>query len=412
MNVRVWVVSELYFPEQASTGHLLTHIAEELARRYDVGVLTVRPTYSARDLRVPRRERVGGVDVIRCWSTRFHKDRIAGRLANSLTVTASLFLNALVRVRRGDVVLFVTNPPTVPFAMLAACRLRGAIPLLLIHDVYPHVLVATGMLRRGSLAERAMLRLNRALYAGVERVITIGRDMTRLVDAATGGAARVVMIPNFGDVETLRPMPHDRNPILTSLGIADKFIVQYAGNMGRTHGLDVLIEAASALRHRTDIHFLFAGFGARRAWLESAAAGSPNVTVLPPHHPPHLPRQGLNDLLNACDISTISFAPGMSGVSVPSRMYDVLAGGHPLLAMADSDSELAMMIAEEGVGWTVPPGDRAAFIERVVHAADHRDELREMGRRARAAAVRSYSLARIGEQYRDMIASVLAEHRG
>ena len=111
-------------------------------------------------------------------------------------------------------------------------------------------------------------------------------------------------------------------------------------------------------------------------------------------------------------ISVISFAPGMSGVSVPSRMYDVLAGGHPLLAMADGDSELAMMIAEEGVGWTVPPGDRGAFIERVVYAADHRGELLEMGRRARAAAERAYSLTLAGERYRDMIASVVAERHG
>ncbi len=403
--MQVWVVSELYYPEQTSTGHFLTHIAEELARRYDVQVLTVQPTYSARSLRVARRERVGGVNVIRCWSTRFHKDHIVGRLANSMTVTASLFLNALGRFRRGDVVLFVTNPPTVPFAMLAASRVRRAIPLLLIHDVYPQVLVATGMLRRGSLTERAMLRLNRALYARMKRVITIGRDMARLVAAATGGAARVVMIPNWGDVEAIRPLPRRSNPILTSLDIADKFIVQYAGNMGRTHGLEVLIEAAYALRHRTDIHFLFSGSGAKRPWLESAAAGCPNITVLAAHHP----RESLNDLLNACDISTISFAPGMSGVSVPSRMYDVLASGHPLLAMADSDSELAMMIAEEGVGWTVPPGDLDAFMERVIHAADHRDELGEMGRRARSAAERTYSLAQVGEQYRDVIAAVLAE---
>lgn len=408
VNARVWVVSELYYPEQTSTGHFLTHIAEELARRYDVGVLTVQPTYSARNVRVPRRERSGDVDVIRCWSTRFHKDHIAGRLANSVTVTMSLFLNALARFRSGDVILFVTNPPTVPFAMLAASRLRGAIPLLLIHDVYPEVLVATGMLRRGGLAERAMLRLNRALYAGVERVITIGRDMTRLVAAAAGGAASVVMIPNWGDVEGIRPMPRRSNPVLTSLGIADKFIVQYAGNMGRTHGLEVLIEAASRLRHRTEIHFLFSGSGAKRSWIESAAAGSPNITLLAAHYP----RESLNDLLNACDISTISFASGMSGVSVPSRMYDVLASGHPLLAMADRDSELAMMIAEEGVGWSVPPGDLGGFIERVVHAADHHDELYEMGRRARAAAERTYSLSQAGERYRDVIASVLAERHG
>jgi colanic acid biosynthesis glycosyl transferase WcaI len=400
---RVWVVSELYYPEETSTGHFLTHIAQELARRYDVAALTVRPTYSARNVRVPRRERVGGVDVIRCRSTRFHKDRLLGRLANLVTVTASFFVTALFRFRRGDVALFVTNPPTVPFAIFVASRLRGVTPLLLIHDVYPQILVATGMIRHGSVVERIMLRLNRALYTGVARLITIGRDMTRVVAAVTGGAARVVMIPNWGDVEAIRPAPRDRNPILTELGIADKFIVQYAGNMGRTHGLEVLVDAAAAVRHRTDIHFLFSGSGAKRPWLERAVAGIPNITLLAAHHP----RESLSDLLNACDISTISFAPGMAGFSVPSRMYDVLASGHPLLALADSDSEIAMMIDDERVGWSVPPGDCDAFVERVLYAADHRQELLEMGRRARAASERTYSLANVGEQYRQMIASII-----
>ncbi|MGH9418990.1 MAG: glycosyltransferase family 4 protein [Thermoanaerobaculia bacterium] len=403
--MRVWVISELYYPEQTSTGHFLTHIAEEIARRFEVGMLAAQPTYSSRDVHAPWRERLGGVDVIRCRSTRFHKDQLVGRIANVVTLTASFFVNALLRFRRGDVALFVTNPPTVPFAMFAAARIRGVTPLLLIHDVYPQAFVATGLVRNGSFTERMMLRLNRALYSAMARVITIGRDMSRLVEMVSGGAANVVMIPNWGDVDAIRPMPRQSNPILASLGIAGKFVVQYVGNMGRTHGLEVLIEIASTLRDRTDIHFLFSGSGAKRPYLESAAASCPNITVLAAHHP----RGCLGDLLNACDLSMISFAPGMSGVSVPSRMYDVLASGHPLLALTDSDTELAMLIAEERVGWSVPPNDREAFIERLLYAVDHPEEIEEAGRRARAVAERKYSLSQIGAQYRDLIASVVAE---
>lgn len=406
--MRVWIVSELYYPEETSTGYLLTHIAQEIGRQYDAAVLTVRPTYTARGIEVPKRERVAGVDVIRCWSTRFHKDHVFGRLVNTATMTASFFVNALVRFRRGDVALFVTNPPTVPFAIFAASWLRGAVPLLLIHDLYPHVLVATGMIRRGSLTERLMLRLNRALFRRAARVIAIGRDMARLVAAAADGTTEPVIIPNWGAIESILPAPRDANPILVELGIQDKFVLHYAGNMGRTHNLEVLVEAAAALRDRSDIHFLFSGSGAKRAWVERAAAGAPNVTMLAAHYP----RAHQHDVLNACDISLISFMPGMSGVSVPSRMYDVLASGHPLLALANDDSELAMMIAEERVGWTVPPGDRDALIERILYAAAHPEELSEMGRRARAAAERKYSLAHIGQSYRDLIASVVAEPHG
>ena len=94
------------------------------------------------------------------------------------------------------------------------------------------------------------------------------------------------------------------------------------------------------------------------------------------------------------------------------KFYDVLASGHPLLALADSDSELAMMVAEERVGWIVPPNDREAFINRLLYLVDHRNELAEAALRARAVAERRYSLAQIGAQYRDLIASVVGQRHG
>jgi glycosyltransferase involved in cell wall biosynthesis len=401
----VWIVSELYYPEETSTGYLLTRIAEELARRYEVGVLTAQPTYAARGLRAPRRERVGGVEVFRCRSTRFDKNGLPGRLVNAVTMSASFFLNALFRFRRGDVALFVTNPPLLPFALAAACRLRGATPLLLIHDVYPQLLVAVGLVRGRGAVEKLLSFLTRRLYRSTARVIAIGRDMAGLVAEASRGAATIATIPNWADLENIRPAPRDGNALLAAHGLAGKFVVQYAGNMGRSHDVEALAAAAAALRARDDIHFLLAGNGAKRPWLEQAVAGLPNVTLLP-----WQPRgEALSQLLNACDVSVIAFVPGMAGVSVPCRMYDVMASGRPLLALADPASEVAMTIEEEGAGWSVPAGDRDALVRLIVYAAGHRDEVAAAGRRARAAAERNYSLARAGEQYRALVAAVTGE---
>ena len=399
--MRVWIVSELFYPEQTSTGYFVTRIAEELARGYDVGVIAGQPTYAARGQLAPRRERWNGMDVVRVWSTRLDKDRLPLRALNVATLTASLSLAALRRIRRGDVVLFVTNPPTVPFALAAACRLRGATPLLLVHDVYPHAAAAAGMLRRGSLLWRVGLAFNRRLYRAVKKVIVIGRDMGRLAQEVSGGRADVVFIPNWADVDEVWPAPRQENPILRARGLEGKFVVQYAGNMGRTHALELLAEAARRLRDRSDIHFLFAGFGAKRAWLESALRDAPNATVLPRQE-----RGALSDLLNACDLSVIAFQPGMSGVSVPSRMYNVLASGRPLLAVADADSELALLIDEEQVGWRVPPGDADALTARIEHAASHPDEVAAMGQRARVVAEGKYTLAQIGKRYRALVADI------
>ncbi|MCA9071662.1 MAG: hypothetical protein KDA84_22200, partial [Planctomycetaceae bacterium] len=138
---RIWVVSELYYPEDTSTGYYLTRIAQGLAERSSdpVHVLCGRPTYAARGQKTAWRETHGGVRIQRCWGTTWNKNRLLLRIVNLLTLSVSVFLVAAWRLQRGDRVLVVTNPPLLPFVISWACRLRGARCALLIHDVYPDV---------------------------------------------------------------------------------------------------------------------------------------------------------------------------------------------------------------------------------------------------------------------------------
>lgn len=376
----IWVVSELYHPETTSTGYFLTGIAEALARRWTVRVLCSQPTYSQRGVLAARHEQRNGTQITRCFSTRFSKDHLPGRLANLLTASVSMGWGVAAHARHDDIVLVVTNPPLLPFMVTLAARLRGARVVLLIHDVYPEVLVATGFARPGSVLVRTVARLTRRLYRSVDRIIVLGRDMKSLVERKLEGASRpVTIIPNWGDVVRVRPQSRDANPVLGALGLRDKFVIQFLGNIGRTHGVEMLIAAARLLAPDPRVHFLFVGWGGRRAWLEATVARErlENVTVRPGCSDADLP-----DFLNAADLAVIPFLPGMSGVSVPSRLYNVLAAGKPVLAVADPDSELARVVLEERVGWVVAPGDLAGLVRAIETAADPA-ERDEMGRRAR-----------------------------
>jgi hypothetical protein len=124
----VWVVSELYHPEETSTGQVMTGIAEGLAARFSVKVLCGQPTYAARGTRAPRAEVRRGVDIHRCVSSTLDKNRLAPRLLNAVTLSVSIFGQALRRFARGDLVLVVTNPPLLPFLMAAACRSTSGWP--------------------------------------------------------------------------------------------------------------------------------------------------------------------------------------------------------------------------------------------------------------------------------------------
>src|SRR6185312_10860235 len=107
---RLWVVSELYYPEETSTGYFLTRIAEGLAGRFEVHAVCGRPSYSQRGTVVPWHEAHHGVEIHRMRATLFDKDRIIGRLLNVATFSLAASLFCLMQLRRGDRVLVVTNP--------------------------------------------------------------------------------------------------------------------------------------------------------------------------------------------------------------------------------------------------------------------------------------------------------------
>ena len=131
--------------------------------------------------------------------------------------------------------LVVTNPPLLPFLTVLAARIRGADSVLLVHDVYPDVMVATGMIRAGSIWERLGSRLNGWLYRTVDRVIVLGRDMAILAQRKMARATwhRIEVIPVWADTDSIVPEPKSSNALLHELGTGDAFAVQYAGNMGR-----------------------------------------------------------------------------------------------------------------------------------------------------------------------------------
>jgi colanic acid biosynthesis glycosyl transferase WcaI len=304
-------------------------------------------------------------------------------------------------VSRGEKVLVVTNPPLLPFLVALACWLRRAPYILLIHDVYPDVLVAAGFLRPESFIVRWLRQCVRRLYRSAETIVVLGRDMRqRVLERSDKDPRRVVVIPNWGDIDDVRPEPREQSRVLRQHGLLDKFVVQYAGNMGRVHDIEGVVQCARDLRHQENIHFLILGSGGKKAWLERTVREDSltNVTVLPP-----FPRSASSECLNACDVALSALVPGMQGVSVPSRTYNILAAGKPIIAATDRDSELARVIREEDVGWVVAPGDASAMAQAVLDASARPDALAAMGRRARLAAETKYPFPRILSAFAQVI---------
>lgn len=399
---RLWVITELYYPEETSTGYYLTRIAEGLAGDFDVGVICGQPNYSARGTRAPRRERHKGVEILRARGTTLDKNVIGFRILNMLTLGVSVFLGALSRFGRGDLVLVVTTPPTLPFIAAFAALARGAAYVLLIHDNYPEILVAAGKTSPGSFLVRFANRCNRWLYKYASKIVVVGRDMAELVRRKTEGLdVPIATIPNWAELERVEPRPRDGNRLLAELGVADRLVVLYAGNMGYPNDIESIVACAALLAADPRFHFVFLGAGVKRRWLdeETARLCLKNVTVLDPR-----PRGEQIDFLNAGDLGVVSLVKRMWGVSMPSRTYNILAAGKPILALTEKDSEIERVIRDDGVGWSVAPDDPEALKRLLEEIAADRPALARAGENARRAAVGRYSLAAAVERYRRELA--------
>jgi len=399
---RLWVVSELYYPEQTSTGYFLTHIAEGLGQTMPVSVVCGQPTYSEHGMRAPAQEERNGVRIHRVRATHFGKDRLVLRAINILTLTLSVTWFALTHFRRGDRLLVVTNPPTLPPLVGLIARWKRMDAHLLVHDVYPEVLAATGFLSLDSAGYRILKRFFSATYRLYQSVIVLGRDMADVVREKVGPGQRITIIPNWGDVDEVRPIARQDNPFLRANGIDAPCIIQFSGNIGRTHDVETVLAAAKRLRDRADILFVFAGYGGKTGVIaEAIAAGElPNVRLLP-----RQPRELLGPMLASATATIISFVDAMRGLSVPSRMYNVLSAGTPIIAIAEADSELALVVAEERAGWVLAPGDVDGLVGLIEHLAktEGAADAAVRGANGRTAVVHRYTLASVLDRFRQLI---------
>jgi colanic acid biosynthesis glycosyl transferase WcaI len=349
---KVVVVSQHYPPDQSTTAAIMAAIAGHLAGNAEVLVLSGWPG-SASTSPADRPQ----VAEIKNWMP--GKAALLKRAAAELLFTARTFFAAVTRLKRGDVMLTVTAPFMLPYAAAAAARLKGAHGVLILHDLYPDALVIAGLLKSESIVTRSIRVANSLLFRALDAVITIGRDTDeRLLRYGGMTPEKINFIPNWA---TLTP---DVRPISAANRFRPRgarFVVGLSGNLGFTHDPVVVAEAVQLLRD-ADVHFLLSGWGVGFDKLKDMLAARPhsNVTLVE-----RVLDKDLTELLSAADIWLIPYRKDMAGVSIPSRFYNLLAVGRPVIIISEPEAEVARTIAEHGLGWVVTPGRSDELAEAI-----------------------------------------------
>jgi len=391
---RLTIVCENYWPEVASTGQLITNLAEGLQPWFEVEVLTSQPRYHGKYEKRPSQEVHNGVTVRRAWCTAFDKRSKLGRLANWFNYLASVSFIIASRWNRRTYLL-VTNPPTAPWAALIA-RIQRQRTFVLVYDLYPDLAVALGVLDSASPLARAFDKLNTAAFNSSRAVVALGADMEERLRAKLGPDARIEVIPNWADGDLISPRPKASSAFAREHDLLDKTVFLYAGNLGLFQDLEVLIDAIEQIDKRSKVRLVFVGDGGKRPIVEAAARGSDRVLLFD-----YVPYEELGDLYAAADVGMIAVEPGVEMTNMPSKTYSILASGRPFIAVAGGSKEL-QRLAELGAGIVVPnDASEVRDAMRLLHREP--SQRRAMGGAARRLFDENYTREQVTARYASLL---------
>jgi glycosyltransferase involved in cell wall biosynthesis len=393
--MRIVVFNRSFWPDVEGTAQQITGLCQRLSERHEVTVV------AGPSLHVPtagkgiwHREKLGRVSIVRTTGTTFSKSRLAGRLLNLGThfVLAAL---AAFRAERPDLVVVNTDPPLLG-ALGGMLKRRWKCRLVYnVRDLYPDIAQANGAITNPAVLN-FLERANKIAYEAADLVLTLGDDMARRIIAKGVSSRKVGVVSDWVDCGDIRPVL--KGSLRAQLG--DQFVVMYAGNVGLSQHLELVLEAAKRLRDDPRILFAIVGDGAKKRSLQAqaSAAGLANIRFLP-----YQPKEKLADTLSGANLHLIPLAAGTSGCLVPSKVYGILAVGRPFVAMMDEDTDVARMARDHSIGFWVRPGDGEELARKIREACQNAHELTPMGHRARALAEGSFDLPIVAARFESAI---------
>lgn len=401
-KLRLVVLCPHFAPDLAPTGVVMTRIVNELAARgHELHVVTSLPWYRNHAIepgwggRLWRTEKTEWGSIIRVHP--FPGKSKSNLLRRALGFIAFSYAVGIRSVHadglpfKVDGVLAMSPPLTLGLTGWCTKIIRRAPLVFNIQDVFPDAAIQTGAISNKKIIAAAKW-LERMSYQRSDAVVLLSQDLRTNIASKIDRKFhhRLHVIPNF--VDTIAITPQDRMTAYRSeLGIGNQLVVMYAGNVGFSQSLNLVVDAAARF---PDIAFVVNGDGAARKKLEEDCAQLTNVFF-----GDYQPIERLSEVLATGDIHLVPLRAGLASVSVPSKSYSILAAGRPMLAAIDPGTEIPNMLQQSGAGVAVEPDNSTAFIEALGQLVSRREELHEMGSRGRTWVETHVSPASVAAQY-------------
>lgn len=384
MKKTLWIISELFPPDETSTAFILGEIANVMTQKYEVKVICGPEIYDKRKKTDPNNKFVLNTDikVTHVKGVNLDKNTFFGKAMRFMVISRQLYKTAQKSIQKGDKVLLVTNPAPLVTLISGLRKKRNFELNILVHDVFPENTIPAG-LKLPKMAYNLQKNIFDMAYSSADQLIALGRDMKQVLDqkvARFEHQPKVTIIENWADLDIVSPMELGMHP--------NRFVLEYAGNIGRVQGLQAMMEDIKVAGNEK-MEFHLWGTGAEEISLKAYALEHRMKNIV--FHGSYL-RSMQSEVINSCDMALVTLTEGMFGLGVPSKTYNIMAAGKAVLFIGEPNSEIGLLVKEKQVGYVFDPSDREGIVKFLSELSVEKcSEFAEMGKRAREVAEKEYA---------------------
>jgi len=263
---------------------------------------------------------------------------------------------------RNDSLFIVSNPPIAPLLRMVVKNRFN----LLIFDVYPDAFSELGYLDKNSFILKLWEKANREVYSKAVNIFTITEGMKLAIQKYVADK-KIVVVPLWTDNTLLKPVDPSINPFLRKYNLSGKFVVLYSGNLGLSGDVDILVDVAARI-DRDDIAFVIIGDGAKKNMIRDKveSLGVTNVMMLPWQPVSELPYS-----LSSANLAVVTLGKNASKLAIPSKLYNFLSVGSPLLCIAGNGSEVENLVTKFDCGKCFEPSDISGITDFILKMVDN-----------------------------------------
>lgn len=410
--MKILLIHRYFWPDAPPYAHMLRAIGGHLARcGHRVSVLSTQPSYhdAATFDEQPARETLDGIEVHRMRLLPEKKKQTGRRLVNMVLFLLRV-LGHLLR-HRYDLVTFSTMPPVgLGVTVRLALALTGRRGCYVYHcqDLYPEAALFGGMMREHA-GYRLLRAIERTTCRAAGAVVVLSDDMRQTLLERGVEPDRIRVIDNFSLVAPKttatagQELPAALEPEGSQEPADTRFVVLFAGNLGRFQGLEELVEAAHRLSDRPSIVFWIVGEGAVKDELVARAGELVGRTVFfAPYQAPEVAFR----IMERADLGVVSLRPNLYRVAHPSKVSTYLTAGCRLLVVAERESQLVRSIVDRDLGSWSPQGDPAAMAATIAEEAARAETVRAGRESRRAHALEAYGTDAVFARWDELLTSL------